>query len=264
MELAVHHGVRKRWEGEVMLQRLWVGALVVGAALAYTTSAWALSFTVEVLDAGVSQGSMNQMMMNCAGTAPSFNCMGTGAAIGNLDIDMWNFSLDEDPVVSGTTAVTNNSGVTAHYTMIVTLAITAPTTPSSLIGGSMQGGATDNNGDGVTLATFTATSLYAAQIDGATVQTLYNDPQSFSAGGFLSVNVPQTSFGTPIPSQPAVAAFASIAIVYDFTLTANDSATFTSNFVVVPVPEPSTALLVGMGLLGMAISRRRDPSQSRG
>lgn len=238
-----------------MLRRRYAAPPAFLLALLYATSATALSFTLQVLDGGSPVGSMNQVAMNCTGTAPNFSCSGMGAALGDLGIDTWNFSLDEDPLVSGTTAVTNSSGLTKHFTMIFTLLLAAPVTPSSVIGGSMQGGATDNTGNGVTLASFGGSSLYAAQIDGTTVQTLYNDPQSFSAGNFLSVNVPQASFGTPIPSQPSVAALNSIGIVFDFTLTPGDSASFTGVFVA--VPEPGTVLLLGMGVAGLALAAGR-------
>jgi hypothetical protein len=220
-------------------------------------SASALSFTLEVMTDGESSGALNQDMMGCTGSAPTYDCIGIETSAGTLGIDNWNLTLDEDPVVSGTVAVTNNSSVLSHYTMIFTLNIAAPVTPSSVIGGSMQGGATDNNGDGVTLATFAGNAFYAAQIDGSTVQTLYDDPQSFSAGNYLSLNVPQLTFGTPTPSQAGPAANSTIGIIFDFTLTPGDSATFTGNFVVEPVPEPGTVLLLGLGLIGLAASRRR-------
>jgi hypothetical protein len=226
--------------------------------LFFSASASALTFSLQVMADGASAGMLTQAMMNCTGEAPSYKCVGTDGAAGELGIDMWDLTLDEDPVVSGTVDVTNNSSVLTHYTMIFTLNISAPITPSSLIGGSMQGGATDNNGDGVTLANFSGNSFYAAQIDGSTVQTLYNDPQSFSAGNYLSTNVPNLAFGTPIPSQSGPAANSTIGIIFDFTLTPGDSATFTGNFVVEPVPEPGTALLLGMGLIGLAARRRRN------
>ena len=102
-------------------------------------------------------------------------------------------------------------------------------------------------------------ALYTALIDGAPVQTLYADPQAFSAGGaFFSGNIPNVAFGTPIPSQPGPAVAASIGIQYRFNLTAGDSASFTSNFVVQVVPEPAAGALFALGLGGLAlVSRRR-------
>jgi hypothetical protein len=117
---------------------------------------------------------------------------------------------------------------------------------------------TDNTGDGATVSAATGSALYTALIDGASVQALYAAPQSFSSGAFLSGNIPNTAFGTPIPSQAGPPVASSIGIRLDFLLTPGDSASFTSNFVVV-VPEPGTALLFGAGLVGLGLlgSRRR-------
>jgi len=185
---------------------------------------------------------------------PTANCVGSNAAVGTLHLDSWNVFVDSDPVISGIVAVTNTGAVTQQFTLLFTLPI-APAIPGgTVIGGSIQGGATDNNGNGVTLSTPTGAAFYTARIDGADVQSLYLDPQSFSAGGFLSVNVPSVAFGTPIPSQPGPAALANIGIRLDFLLTPGDSASFTSNFVVQPavVPVPAAAWLLGsaLGLLG--------------
>jgi hypothetical protein len=48
-----------------------------------------------------------------------------------------------------------------------------------------------------------------------------------------------------------------IGLTIRFDLTAGDSASFTSNFDVQPVPEPGTALLLGLGLAGFAALRER-------
>jgi hypothetical protein len=109
----------------------------------------------------------------------------------------------------------------------------APLGPSTLSGGSLQGGVTDNTGDGA---------------------TLYTDVGSAFCQGH---NVPNAAFGTPIPSLASPAVATSIGIELDFWLTPGDSASFTSNFVVVPILEPGTAALFVLGRVALGLRRRR-------
>ena len=128
--------------------------------------------------------------------------------------------LDSDPVVTGTTAITNTFSTTQHITLLFTLPITA-IPGATLTGGSFRGTVTDRDGDGATLATFgPGTSFYTALIDGADWQTLYAHNQSVAAGQFLSSNVPSTNFGSPIPSLLGPPALTTIGIRIDFTLDA--------------------------------------------
>jgi hypothetical protein len=76
-------------------------------------------------------------------------------------------------------------------------------------------------------------------------------------GNFESTDIPDDDFGTPIPSQAGPAALTDIAIQLKFKLSPGDSASFTSVFVVQPVPEPTAITLLGLGSLALLARRRR-------
>ena len=209
---------------------------------------------------GAYHSAYDETQLGCgSGPGDTFVCAGTNLVVGDLRLDNWNMSFDNDPVVTGVTAVTNLNLVSSvQFTLFFTLP-TGPIGPATLSGGSVQGGMTDNTGDDATVSTATGSAFYQGLIDGVAVpaRTLYADPQSFSAGGaFLSGNIPSTAFGTPIPSLPSPAVTSDIGIRLDFILTPGDSASFTSNFVVV-VPEPGTGALLALGLVALAAHRRR-------
>ena len=170
----------------------------------------------------------------------------------------WNITANADPFINGLVAVVNNLAGTQQFTLTfnqVTGPIGAPTT---LIGGSLQGGLTSDATPG-TLSTVAGSSFYAGLIDGATAPgaVLYPDPFSVSSGAFLSANVPSVAFGVPIPSAPGPAVLNDIGIQLDFSLTTGDLASFTSVFVVEPIPEPATGALVALGVIALAAARRR-------
>jgi hypothetical protein len=243
---------------------LWLSCIALLGGLSLVAEpAGADGFGLQVLADGQSVGNYYGEQLGCvdAGT-DKLRCSGTGLSMqttaGGMRLDSWDIFVDGDPVVSGPVVVTNLAAVTQQFTFIFTLPVAA-IGPSTLTGGSVQGGMTDNNGDGVTLSTAAGSAFYTARLDGADYQMLYADPQSFSAGSFLSGNVPSLAFGTPIPSQAGPAVAASIGLRLDFLLTGQDQASFTSNFVVVPVPEPATGALLGLGLLALGLRSRRRP-----
>jgi hypothetical protein len=214
---------------------------------------------MEVAIDGYYSGSYDETQLGCApGAGDTFVCQGSNFTVGNLRLDSWNMSFDVDPIVSGITSVTNVGVTTQQFTLTFTLPV-VPVLPSSLMGGSIQGGVTDNtlNFTNAVLSTAVGSSFYTALIDGVSVQTLYNHLTTVTApfdGG--SANLAAASFGLPGITQPGPAANVSIAIRLDFTLTPGDSASFTSNFLVIPVPEPGTALLLAFGLGALALRRR--------
>ena len=218
----------------------------------------AIPFTLEVSVGGVSAGTLDATQLGCSDTGTNTaTCSAQNLDIGGLRITNLDLSLDNDPVVSGEVAVQNMLGVTQQFTLIFTLP-TGPIGPSTVIGGSVAGGVTDNDGNIGTLSTVNGSAFYSALIDGVTQQMLFPHSVVLNAGAYDSaVLAPPGAFGTPIPSLPGPAVLGSIGIQYDFNLTSQDAASFTGVFVVQPVPEPSTALLVGLGLVIVARGGRR-------
>ena len=216
---------------------------------------------MDVLINGVTSGTYNEDQLGCASTGgDTFTCSGSNLQMGGqygLTLDSWSLNLNPDPIVTGTTSVTNNSSSAQQFTLIFTLPATV--SPSSLMGGSLQGGVTDNNGNGATITAPTGSALYAAIIDGVLQQSLHADPFSYTEpNAFQSSNFASANWGTPIPSAPGPAVASYIRIQLDFILTGNDSASMTSNFVVLPVPEPAPATMMLFGLGALALRRRRS------
>ncbi len=192
------------------------------------------------------------------GALGQLTCSGSNLDNGGWTLDSWNIFVDPDPTISNVFSVTNNTAATQSFFFSVSLPTSISFGPSSLIRGSIQGGATDNNGNGVTLSSSLSSSIYDALIDGASVRTLLDPVQLFSTpNAFDSVAVGLVNFGIPVQEVIAVATNSTIGLTIRFDLSAGDSASFTSVFNVEPVPEPGTAMLIGFGMMGLAARSRR-------
>jgi hypothetical protein len=189
------------------------------------------------------------------------NTDGTYSYDGSASTGGWGLSWDvtakQDPFIDGVFAVTNNSAGTQTYTIIFTLPIAPQIVPSSLTGASAVGTLTVNCGGG-TLGHNAGQAMFTALIDNSPYDTLLPNPSGFTLG-FGSGSTASDSFGLPGLTQPGPQVLNSIGIQLTFTLTSGDSASFTSRFEVVPVPEPSlVALLFGGGLIGLTVLGRRS------
>lgn len=175
--------------------------------------------------------------------------VGTATPLCEISIDSLSFTVN--PSVGLNINVKNNSNFTQTFTFTVTLPVVPPITPSTLVGGSVGGSVTDENFDGTaTVSTVSGTPLYSGLIDGNTVLSLHGDPSSWTT--FATTNIDSVSAGLPGPTIPGPAAFTSIGIRYEFTLTPGDTAGLTGNFIVIPEPASLSLLAVG----GLALLRR--------
>lgn len=148
--------------------------------------------------------------------------------------------------------VTNTSNATQTFTIFGTLDV-APIAGPTTMSGSITGTVTDLNGNGATVASDPNgfDSIYTAMVDGVTEVRYLMTDFSFSApGAFLSGNGGPQSFSNEV--GPAVTT--KIGIRLQFTLTAGDTASFTSIFTIVPAPAGLAVL--ALGVVGAGRRRR--------
>jgi len=141
---------------------------------------------------------------------------------------------------------------------ILTFLVPVTSALGSASGGASVGGTLTVNGNGGTLGHVGGSApMFTAIVDNADFMSLLGFDSSVTAA-FGTAFTAAPSFGLPGYTQPIPGGVGTnIGIRLAFTLTDGDSASFTSHFEVVPVPEPTTALLLGAGLVALATTRRR-------
>jgi len=183
---------------------------------------------------------------------------------GSEEIDMtWNFTTNADPFVDGTYSFTNNTGVVQELVLTYSVSV-VPSLPTATGGATVIGILTTGSAGGtlghVTPASGTPPSMYSALVDGSVFQTLLDFDSSVSLSSFGSDTTGAQSFGLPGLTKPVPGGVStSIGSRLSFSVTPGASVAFTSRFEV--VPEPSTALLLGVGLIALRVGRRRSASR---
>jgi len=241
--------------------RTLAGAVALWAALGLVGSAHALTFDVTVTDGMMTQEQpVEATYDDVTGLYTSDpNAAGDLGMPGRWMFMDFEVTFNPDPNISASFNVVNSLTGTMPSNFTITVEAPIAALATTVRGGSAQGGVTDAGGDGATLGLLGTPAFYTALVDGAAAHTLYSDPNgSLTVGAFLSGNLsPLEDFGTPIPSLPGGAVNTKIGIQFNFSLTPNNDRATGSGVFVVELPEPSTFLLLGFGLLGVATFRRQ-------
>ncbi len=241
-----------------------VGALVLAAAVLFAAG--------QAMAASTSPSPLIGISIESVGPYDNYTTAGEGvdngdgtytlAGVGygtNFNCD-WSITVNPDPFVTGNFTLTNLSTFTQTFVLTVSLPVT-PALPGPNVMGGYFGDLTYtdfNNSGAVTVSTIGLNPFYSARIDGSEVVPLGSFTATASGGPGVVGTVSQHNFGTPIPSDPAPAVNSSIAFQIRFSLTGQDRVQFPAYFEVRPVPEPSSALLIGLGLLGFVAARKRS------
>jgi len=234
----------------------WIICLLVAVFAAFSSHAAFASSVISINGSVLDPAAVNCGTLGNLTTCQSTNLSGPGYLLNSLV-----FTFDPDPSITGFFSLTNISPTVMTFTLSATLSGLSLASPVSISGFVGAGTLTDLNGQGATL-TDSGVSIYTALIDGVPVHTLLDPPQLYvstplaSGGPGAPATIPFTSFGPSTLAQPLNS---SITTAFQFRLTPGDQVSLPFAFTVepVPAPEPGSLTLLGCGIAGLAVFRRR-------
>jgi hypothetical protein len=169
-------------------------------------------------------------------------------------VDSWDSEVKPDPFITNNFVVTNNTGAAATFTIAVSSPIPL-FNANEIIQSTIQVSVLDNDNLGGATLTSASQPIYRGQVNGVTELSLLAAPYSLSCidpfdctlNGNDAAGVASQAFG-PVGATD-------IGLIIRFTLSNGDSASVLSRFEI--VPEPTTGLLLGLGLVALGLRRQR-------
>jgi PEP-CTERM motif-containing protein len=181
-------------------------------------------------------------------TSPIVVTNGSGTTLVTVPANGLSLSIVDDPQIALNFAVTAGNSA-QNFTIGSGLLSFAPITNPSAVA-SAAATLTDSDGDGASvIGNETGTKLYKAFYNGSTTFALLDNSMTATSFASNSGNERQPLVGR----QPIVGSVSNIGAEFSFLLSAHDQASGTSIF---DVPEPSTAGLIGLAVLGIARRRK--------